>query len=233
VPLYKYAIHCFNSGTLTQNFRSASIKLIPKKGDSSLFKNWGPISFLSNLYKIISRAINNLVVNRICSRAQKGFNKQRFTQECLINVIETIQHCQVNDINGAVVAVDMAKAFDTLSHGFLREVFKFFNMGPQIIKWLTLLGENRSAYIILDDGSYSRNFKLDRGRAQGDNISPNTFNFGEQILILKTELDPNITGVWKNFIIPPTLMTNVDPTFMYESRGETTKRNHWRTTTQH
>jgi hypothetical protein len=144
-----------------------------------------------------------LVVNGICSRAQKGFNKQRFTQECLINVIETIQHCLVNDINGVVVAVDMAKAFDTLSHGFLREVFKFFNMGPQIIKWLTLLGENRSACIILDDGSNNRNFKLDRGRAQGDTISSNTFNFGEEILILKIELDPNITLCLEKFYNPP------------------------------
>jgi hypothetical protein len=93
VPLFKYAIYCFESGSLTQNFRSASIKLIPKKGDVALLKNWRPISLLSNLYKIISRAINNrlnLVVNRICSRAQKGFNKLRYTQECLINVIETI-----------------------------------------------------------------------------------------------------------------------------------------------
>jgi hypothetical protein len=144
------------------------------------------------MYKIISRAVNkrlNAVVNRICSRAQKGFNDKRYTQECLINVIETIQHCNVNNVNGAVVAVDMAKAFDTLSHRFLREVFKFFNMGPGITRWLTLLGENRTACLLLDDGSYSRSFELGRGRAQGDNISPNTFNFGEQILILKIELD--------------------------------------------
>jgi hypothetical protein len=101
----------------------------------------------------------------------------------LINVIETIAHCNHNNINGAVVAVDMAKAFDTLSHNFLREVFKFFNFGPTLIDWLILLGENRTACILLDDGTYSRNFSLGRGRAQGDNISPNTFNFADQILI--------------------------------------------------
>jgi hypothetical protein len=112
-------------------------------------------------------------------------------------VLETIQHCHVNNINGAVVAVDMAKAFDTLSHDFLRRVFKFYNFGPIITRWLTLLGENRQACILLDDGSYSRSFSLRRGRAQGDNISPNTFNFGEQILILKIELDPTITGIGK------------------------------------
>ncbi len=228
VALFKYALSCFDKSRLTTNFRSASIKLIPKKGDASQLKNWRPISLLSNMYKIISRAINNrlnTIVNRVCSRAQKGFNNKRYTQECLINVLETIQHCNTNNINGAVVAVDMAKAFDTLSHAFLRNVFKFFNFGDDIIKWLTLLGENRQACLLLDDGSYSRSFDLGRGRAQGDNISPNTFNFGEQILIFKIELDPAINGIWKNQQIPQHI-PNVDASnnfFMYESGWETSK----------
>jgi hypothetical protein len=79
--------------------------------------------------------------------------------------METIRYCNINNVEGAVVAVDMAKAFDTLSHAFLREVFKFIGMGPNIIQWLKLLGENRQACILLDDGTYSRNFSLDRGRA--------------------------------------------------------------------
>jgi hypothetical protein len=141
----------------------------------------------------------------------------------LINVIETIAHCNSENINGAVVAVDMAKAFDTLSHGFLREVFKFCNIGPVMIDWLSLLGENRTACIILDDGTYSRNFRLDRGRAQGDNISPNTFNFADQILIFKIELDPMINGIWKNFQIPLSITANENPFFMHESLGETCK----------
>jgi hypothetical protein len=85
VPLLKYCNSCFNKGSLTQNFRGASIKMIPKKGELSNLKNWRPISLLSNIYKSISGAINNKlnkVVNRICSRLQKGFNNRRYTQEC-------------------------------------------------------------------------------------------------------------------------------------------------------
>ena len=51
--------------------------------------NWRPISLLSNMYKILSRAINtrlNKIVNRVCSRSQKGFYNSRYTQEVLINV---------------------------------------------------------------------------------------------------------------------------------------------------
>jgi hypothetical protein len=70
IHLHKYALCCYDKGLLTTNFRSASIKLIPKKGNNTQLKNWRPISLLSNMYKIISRAINNrlnLVVNCICS----------------------------------------------------------------------------------------------------------------------------------------------------------------------
>jgi hypothetical protein len=84
----------------------------------------------------------------------------------------------------------------------LTEVFKFFKFGPNMIKWLNLLGTGRTACIILDDCSYSRNFDLGRGRAQGDNISPNTFDFGDQILIFKIEMDPQVSAVWQH-LQPP------------------------------
>ena len=52
------------------------------------------------------------------------------------------------------MAVDMAKAFDTLLNGFLEEVLKFFGFGPEIRKWLTLLGKNRTACILLDEAKF-------------------------------------------------------------------------------
>jgi hypothetical protein len=198
VPFLNYANHCFDTGTLTQNFCSATIRLIPKKGYLTLLKNWRPISLLSNFYKILSRAINlrlNKFVNRICSRSQKGYNSCRYSQEVLINIWEQIAHCKLNNIKGAIVAIDMAKAFDTLSHAFLDKVHKFFNLGPVIRRWLALLGNDRQACISLEGKKSTKYFKLGRGRPQGDNISPNTFNFAVQILIFKIELDPIIKKI--------------------------------------
>jgi hypothetical protein len=57
-----------------------------------------------------------------------------------------------------VVAIDMAKAFDSLSHCFLEKVYKFFNFGPSIIKWLSLLGNGRVACINLDNGNKTKFF---------------------------------------------------------------------------
>ena len=86
-------------------------------------------------------------------------------------------------------------------------------------KWLALLGNNRFACIILDGGKMSRHFRLERGRPQGDVISPNTFNFVVQILIFKLELDPDIKKIPRPD--PLRLNNNQHAIFMYESNRET------------
>ena len=224
-PLLKYANCCYNKGELTSNFRSACIRLIPKKGTCSSIKNWRPISLLSNLYKILSRALNarlDKIVNRICSRSQKSFNRSRYTQEVLINVWETISMCRKKNINAAIMAVDMAKAFDTLSNNFLDKVLRFFNLGPNIRKWLALIGNKRTACVLLEDGLCSRSFTLGRGRPQGDTISPTTFNFCMQILIFRIELDPGVEKIPRDHTLPIPIH-NLSEIFRHESNRETSK----------
>jgi hypothetical protein len=172
------------------------------------------------MYKILSRAINarlKKIVNRICSRAQKGYNSERYVQEVLINVCETIAHCKTDQIRGSVLAVDMAKAFDSLNHDFIKAVYKFFGMGENIIKWLTLLGNRRQACIIMDPIN-SPFFDIETGSAQGDNPSPNIFNFCEQILIFKLELDSRIIRIPRTV---PELITWRDGVYSAESNRET------------
>jgi hypothetical protein len=165
----------FIRGSLTQNFKTVIIKLIPKKGDSTNIKKWRPISLLSCLYKILSRAVNNRlksVVNRFTSRAQKGFTKHRYIQEVLINVCETIRYCDNKNINGVLLSVDQSRAFDTISHKYMQEVYKFFGFGNNFINMMDTLGTNRNAAIIFEDGTISDNFDLETGRPQGDGPSP-------------------------------------------------------------
>ena len=76
VPLHNYATCCFRKGKLTETFRTACIRLIPKKGNTKQIKNWRPISLLSCYYKIISRVINTRlgsVIDKITGRIQKAY----------------------------------------------------------------------------------------------------------------------------------------------------------------
>jgi hypothetical protein len=157
-PIFDYANCCFKKGILTYPFRTACVRLIPKKGDKTDLKNWRPISLLSNLYKILSRALNNRLntaVDTITSRAQKGFTSSRSIQEVLVNVIEAMGYAKKNKVAGALVSLDMAKAFDTISHGFLNDCYTFFNFGPNFQNMLKTVGNSRTACIIMDDGSLS------------------------------------------------------------------------------
>jgi hypothetical protein len=194
-PLHAYATYIFEGGNLTHSFRSASIKLIPKKGDLKKITNWRPISLLNCLYKIISRAVNNRLQKAapfVLSRAQKGFVKNRYIQECLINVIEKIAFCNNRNIPALVVAIDQAKAFDTVSHSFMTACYRFFNFGENFIRLMNGIGTKRTASLIWENGTLSKTFELKSGRAQGDGPSPLQYNIAEQILLLKIELDPEI-----------------------------------------
>jgi Reverse transcriptase (RNA-dependent DNA polymerase) len=96
----------------------------------------------------------------------------------------------------------MKKAFDSLSHDYIKECLKFFGFGPYITDWVTLLSTNRLACIQLEKNIFSKKFRLSRGNAQGDVISPFLFNLGYQILLLKFEMDNRIEGLYKNENIP-------------------------------
>jgi hypothetical protein len=190
-------------------FRTASIRLIPKKGNVSQIKNWRPISLLSNFYKIISRTVNNRlkkVTDRFLSRSQKGFNRSRQIQEVIINNMETMDFCKRHNIKGAMVSVDVSKAFDSVDHGYMEKVYRFFGLGPRIRKWLSTIGTGRNAQILLANDELSVAFQLEKGHAQGDAPSPLLYNMAAQICIWKVELDPGIISVYD-----PTLRANPDP----------------------
>ena len=157
------------------------------------------------MYKIISRAVNNRlksVVNRFTSRAQKGFTNHRYIQEVLINVCETINFCNVNAVSGALLSIDQSRAFDTISHKYMSEVYKFFGFGENFINVMDTIGTGRTAAILFEDGEISQNFDLETGRPQGDGPSPLQYNMGEEIVLLKIELDPQVASVFQHQLLP-------------------------------
>jgi exonuclease III len=229
-PLFNYCNFCLERGELTERFKTASIRLIPKKGDKTKLKNWRPISLLNCIYKVVSKAINERlkkISNRILSRAQKGFTKGKYIQECLINISELISRCNNYDTKAFVLAIDQAKAFDSVRQDFMKCVYKFFGFPESFIKILELFTTKRTARIILDNGDLSGEIPLEIGSTQGNGPSPLQFNFCEQVMIFKIELDPNILSVCSDF--PPCIRNNnmIDfeannrATDAYESNRET------------
>jgi Reverse transcriptase (RNA-dependent DNA polymerase) len=132
---------------------------------------------------------------KILSRGQKGFTSNRYIHECIINICETAAYCETNKIPSFILALDMAKAFDTVRQDFMDHVYKFFGVGEKFRRMLNTITLNRFASIILEDGSLTRPFRLGTGFPQGNNPSPKQFNMIAQIFIFKIEFDPRIQPV--------------------------------------
>ena len=77
-------------------------------------------------------------------------------------MLETITYCKNNNVRGAIVSINQSKAFDTISHKYCTEVFKFFGFGENFIGMMDTIGTGRTATIMFDDGSLSTEIKLGR-----------------------------------------------------------------------
>jgi hypothetical protein len=201
-PIFDYTNFCLERGELTESFKTAKIKLIPKKGDLKKIGNWRPISLLNCFYKIISRVITNrirTVFDKITAVGQKGYSKKKCCQEVIFSLIDGMFYAKKERKAGCIVSVDIKKAFDSLGHDFMEQSLSFFNFGNNIISWIKTLCTGRKACIITGTGtgtgSLGPTFNLERGNAQGDVISPFIFNICYQILVLKIENDLQIKKI--------------------------------------
>jgi hypothetical protein len=78
-PLLNYANCCYGTGNLTTLFKTAKIRLIPKKGNLKKLENWRPISLLNCFYKLISRVMTNRlkkVIDKVTMIGQFGYSKK-------------------------------------------------------------------------------------------------------------------------------------------------------------
>ena len=81
------------------------------------------------IYKIATKSIANRlkrVLNSIISPEQTGFIKGRYIGENIRILCETLEHVEENQIPSILFFADFEKAFDSLDHDFMLDVFKHF-----------------------------------------------------------------------------------------------------------
>ena len=142
------------------------ITCIPK-GDKirNELKNWRPITLLNSTYKLSSAILANCLkqdLNKLIYTDQKGFVKDRFIGGNIRLTYDIIDHCNKNKINGLIVLIDYEKAFDSINWDFITKTLKLFNIGDNIIQWITSLQVNSYSHIV-QNGNMSKKVLLHRG----------------------------------------------------------------------
>ena len=76
-----------------------------------------------------------------------------------------MEYTELNKIPGIMVLIDFEKAFDTFEWHFLQNTLTYFNFGPNLTNWVSVMYSFVESGII--NGGYVTNFfKVSRGVRQ-------------------------------------------------------------------
>ena len=188
----------FSLGILPESLRVGVITLIEKKGKDRLdIANWRPITLLNADYKLLTKTLGHrlkTVLPSLIHKDQNGFipgGSIFFSSHTLRDILF---YCKKENINLILLALDYAKAFDSVDFQFIYKTFEHFGFGQNFQKWIkTIFNGGKSC--VANNGYISRNFDILRSTRQGDPISPLIFILCLEILFITLRADENIKGV--------------------------------------
>lgn len=137
-----------------------------------------PLSMLNIDFKILSRALATRLLphmQRLVHADQNSFIPSRSTSNNLRLLYNVMFHKDLSNYPEAVVmSIDLEKAFDSLSWGFLLATMERMQMGEGWLNWVHLLYEEPRARVRTGT-TVSPSYNMCRGTRQGCPLSPLLF----------------------------------------------------------
>eukprot|EP00253_Pinus_taeda_P007836 PITA_07836 len=212
-------------GVILPPFNATFIALIPKKEDPDSFEDFRPISLCNYVYKIIAKIIAvrlKLILSKNISSEQFGFLDGRQIHEAIGVAQETIHSIRQTIKKGAVIKIDLSKAYDRICWTYLWMLLTHLGFKLEFINWIMGCVTSVS-FAVLINGAASPFFKGQRGLRQGCPLSPLLFLLvaeGLSRLIMEAKRTGLIKGFNRNecsqiTAILPFEIYNMDSPFKY------------------
>jgi len=166
-----------SSGIIPASFNSTFIALIPKSDNALTLNEYRPISLCNCIYKIISKVIARRLKKTLSeniSAEQFGFLEGRQIHEAIGVAQEGLHSIKTKNLKGAILKIDLSKAYDKVSWLYLRMLLTHLGFGIAFIRWVMSCISTVS-FSVLINGAASPFFHAERGLRQGCPLSPLLF----------------------------------------------------------
>eukprot|EP00253_Pinus_taeda_P025314 PITA_25314 len=187
-------------GEVYTPFNATFIALIPKKEVPESFEDFRPISLCNSIYKIIAKVIAvriKPILSRCISNEQFGFLDGRKIHEAIGVAQETLHSVKQRNRKGAVIKIDLSKAYDRINWIYLRMLLTHLGFKTDFISWIMGCITNVS-FAVLINGAATPFFKGQKGLSQGCPLSPLLFLLvaeGLSQLIQKAKREGKVKGL--------------------------------------
>lgn len=124
-PVISHLINlCFEQGKFPRQFKEVVTIPVFKSGNQNIEGNYRPISLISQISKIVEKAIKVRIMEFLehtsfLSKKQFGFRSNKSTQDAVYNTCKTIYEALDERKKALALFLDLQKVFDTIPHDIL------------------------------------------------------------------------------------------------------------------
>lgn len=221
--------HSLITNSLPQSHNESILKLLPKAGkDLKEIKNWRPITLSNCDHKLITKTLSRKLteaLNNIITGTQTAYIHNRSISDNLRIINMAVKLAEKDPtVEGLVVALDAKKAFDSVTHSYIKSLLLKIGL-ERFIPIFELLYKDQVVKININDNIID-GYNIKNGVKQGDSLSCILFVLAMEPLIRNIEARAGISSIKSNRLrieLPKCLGYADDISVLCENSGQAIK----------